>query len=51
MVAVDGVGVRVVLLEGFGDAGAPGALGVACVWGGGLDFVVGGGRRGRRMYV
>ncbi len=29
--AVDGVGVGVVLFEGFGYAGAPGALGVACV--------------------
>ena len=29
--AVDVVGVRVVLFEGFGYAGAPGALGVACV--------------------
>ena len=29
--AVDVVGVRVVLFEGFGYAGTPGALGVACV--------------------
>ena len=38
MVAVDGVGVWVLLFEGFGYAGTPGALGVACVWGGVLDF-------------
>lgn len=29
--AVDGVGVGVLLFEGFGYAGTPGALGVACV--------------------
>ena len=29
--AVDVVGVRVGLLEGFGYAGAPDALGVACI--------------------
>ena len=38
MVAVDGVGVWVLLFEGFGYAGAPGALGVAGIWGGELDW-------------
>ena len=32
MRAVDFVGVRVILFECFGYAGAPDALGVACIW-------------------
>ena len=38
MVAVDGVGVWVVLFEGSGYAGTPGALGVAGIWWGELDL-------------
>ena len=32
MLAVDFVGVRVFFFECLGYAGAPGALGVACIW-------------------